>query len=66
MTFITSSSILILNAVLGKPEGEATVNVVWLAFMAPESIVSAPGPTRHMYEVAGVSSKVPRLLFRFG
>ena len=50
----------------GSRQGDATDKVVWLALIAPESVVLAPGPTRQMYEVAGVSSKVPRLLFRFG
>jgi hypothetical protein len=66
MTFMYSSSILIRNVVVGNPAEEGTVSVVWLAFTAPASVVLAPGPTRQAYELAGVSSNVPTLVFQFG
>src|SRR6186713_2552665 len=50
---------------VGKPLAEATVIVVCVAVIAPESVVLAPGPTRHVYELAGVRSNgVETLLSR--
>jgi hypothetical protein len=46
VTVIDSSSIRIVNGVVGKPVAEATVSVVCVAFMAAVSVVFAPGPTR--------------------
>ena len=46
VTFMYSSSIRIMNAVVGKPVAELTVIVVWVELTAPASVVFAPGPTR--------------------
>jgi hypothetical protein len=46
---------------------DGTVIVVWAAVMVLETVVFAPGPTRHVYELAGVRSKgVVTLLSRLG
>jgi hypothetical protein len=52
---------------VGKPLAEATVIVVWETVSAAGTVVAAPLPTRHVYEVAGVKSKtVETLLSRVG
>jgi len=68
VTVMSSSSTRIRNVPLvGKPLAEATVIVVCVAVIAPEAVVLAPGPTRHVYELAGVRSKgVETLLSRLG
>jgi hypothetical protein len=66
VTFMSSSSILIRKVVIGKPTGEATRSDVCEALIAPLSVEYAPGPTRHMYELAGVRLNVPALLSRVG
>jgi hypothetical protein len=64
---MNSSSIRMLKAVVGKPVAEATVIVVCDAVSAPLSVVSAPGPTRHLKELDGVrSATVETLLSRLG
>jgi hypothetical protein len=59
---MTSSSILILNCEAGKPVADATDTVVEAAVSAEESVVEAPGPTRQMYELAGVRSNTVETL----
>ena len=61
-----SSSILIVNWLVGKPVNELTVSVVWDAVIALWRVVFAPGPTRQRYELEGVrSTTVGTLLSRF-
>src|SRR5215211_3687597 len=67
VTLMYSSSIRIVNVVVGKPVAEATVKVVWLAVIAPARVVLAPGPTRQKYELEGVrSTALVTLLSRLG
>src|SRR5256885_10116503 len=55
---MSSSSIRIRKLPLvGKPLAEGTLSVVALEVIALDSVVFAPGPTRHVYDVAGVRSK---------
>jgi hypothetical protein len=55
---MSSSSIRMRNVPLvGKPLAEATEIVVCDELIAAASVVEAPLPTRHVYEVAGVRSK---------
>jgi hypothetical protein len=65
---MSSSSILTRNVPLaGKPLAEETETVVCDAVIAAASVVEAPLPTRHVYDVAGVRSKaVKTLLSRAG
>ena len=63
-----SSSTLMRKVPLdGNPVAEGTVIVVCAAVIALETVVFAPGPTRQVYELAGVRSKgVLTLLSRLG
>jgi len=68
VTVMSSSSTRIRKVpFVGKPLADATVIVVCVAVIAPEPVVFAPGPTRQVYELAGVRSNgVETLLSRLG
>ena len=63
VTVMYSSSILMLNWLLGKPVvPAATFSVVCEAVIAFASVVLAPWPTRQKYELEGVRSKMVETL----